>query len=263
MKHPSSTPVPPYFLAVLLCSVPFWLAGARSAWQPIPGVPISATMAVVPGLVAIAFVARIAGRAGAAQWLRTALAAGAPGRRRWVFVGLLVPAAIMSATYVVMLLGGYSLPKPRLDIMESALLLLIFIVPALLEELGWSGYALVGLQRQMSALAASLVIGVIWAAWHYLPLLQAGRTIGWIAWWSVGTIALRVLTTWVFNNSGQSCVAAAAFHASENVSWQAFPNHGSHYDPAVHGLVLVAVSAAVVASFGWKTLSRGTSDLKL
>ena len=37
------------------------------------------------------------------------------------------------------------------------------------EELAWSGFALPRLQARHGALAASLILGVIWASWH-LPL---------------------------------------------------------------------------------------------
>lgn len=37
---------------------------------------------------------------------------------------------------------------------------------------------------------------------HYVPLLQQGRSAGWIAWWSLFTVAHRVLITWIYNNSG-------------------------------------------------------------
>lgn len=243
----------------MLLSAPFWLAGAFSGWEPLPGVPLSAAMVVVPGLVAIAFVVRTAGLSEAIQWLRSTLGMVVPGRRPWLLLAILVPPAIMFASYLLMLVSGDEMPDPELDVVQSALLLLIFVIPALLEEIGWSGFALDRLQQQWSALAASLFIGVIWAAWHFLPLVQAGRTIGWIAWWSVGTVALRILTSWIFNNAGHSTLAAALFHASENAGWQSFPNNGSHYEPAIHALVLVVASGAIVFKFGGKTLERRIS----
>ncbi len=187
---------------------------------------------------------------------KSALTPTVPGHGLWVLVALLVPPAIMFATYIVMHISGYSMPNPELDIVQLPLLL-IFLVPALLEEIDRSSYALDRFQQQMSALAAGLIIGLIWAAWHFFPLLQVERTIGWIAWWSVGTVAIRILITWIFNQSGHSCLAAALFHSSENASWQAFPNQGSHYDPAIHGVVFVVASGTIVVKYGGKTLVPG------
>ncbi len=34
---------------------------------------------------------------------------------------------------------------------------------------------------------------MVWATWHILPLIQADRSLGWIAGWCVFTVAARVL----------------------------------------------------------------------
>jgi membrane protease YdiL (CAAX protease family) len=94
---------------------------------------------------------------------------------RWYAVVLLLPVAlILVAVYMNVLLGA-SAPSaaelgqwPRLFLMFP--LLLIFDGP-LGEEPGWRGYALPRLQAGRSALAASLVLGAIWAFWH-LPKLM-------------------------------------------------------------------------------------------
>ncbi len=79
---------------------------------------------------------------------------------------------------------------------------------------------------------------------------------GWIAWKCLETLAARVLIVWLYNNTGRSLYAAVLFHAVSNVSVSLFPNDGSHYDPAVVG-VLTAVAAGI-ATFLWgaKTLAR-------
>src|SRR5690606_13830659 len=57
--------------------------------------------------------------------------------------------------------------------------------------------------------------------------------------------ALRVLIVWLHRSAGRSVWAAALFHATVNLSFFAFPNGGSHYDPCLAGL-LVALTAALV-----------------
>jgi membrane protease YdiL (CAAX protease family) len=39
---------------------------------------------------------------------------------------------------------------------------------ALVEEFGWTGFALPNLQRQHSALVSALTIGVVWGLWHFM-----------------------------------------------------------------------------------------------
>ncbi|MEV5502850.1 hypothetical protein AB0M50_46350 [Nonomuraea fuscirosea] len=36
-------------------------------------------------------------------------------------------------------------------------------------------------------------MGVVWAVWHWPALLQAHRAMSWIAWWSLATMAARVI----------------------------------------------------------------------
>ena len=75
-----------------------------------------------------------------------------------------------------------------------------------------------------------------------MPLVQAHRSAAWIAWWSLNTVALRVLIVWLYNNTGKSVFAAALFHAFANVSGVTFSNY---YDPRITGLI-VAFAAAIV-----------------
>ena len=148
------------------------------------------------------------------------------------------------------------LPAPHVPIQAALGLFLAFFVGALGEELGWSGYAIDALQERSSALQAAVVLGLAWTAWHGIPLVQAGRTPGWIAWWSLYTVAGRVVLTWLYNNTGKSVFAASLYHAVGNVSWQMFPNHGSHWDPRIVGLVLAGLAALVTVVWGPRTLTR-------
>lgn len=256
MRTSSRQAVTRYVVSVLLLSTPFWVIGGFSDWEPLPGIPVSALMVIVPALAAFGFIARAEGYAAAIQWVKGAFSPTALRRVRWVLIAILLPPATLAATYALMLLGGYAIPKPDLSVVHIVLLLAVFLVPAALEELGWCGFALAKLQQNLSAFGASLVIGVVWAVWHLVPLIQAGRSFVWIGSWFVGTVALRVLITWIFNSSAGSVLLAALFHASVNVSWQSFPIRGSHYDPATHAVVLVIVSGVIVSAFGAKTLTR-------
>jgi hypothetical protein len=89
-------------------------------------------------------------------------------------------------------------------------------------------------------------LGSIWAAFHYAALLEANRSISWIAWWSVGTVATRVIMVWLYNNAGKSVVGAALFHMTGNLAWQLFPIRGSYFDPRINGLITAIVAAVVI-----------------
>ena len=108
----------------------------------------------------------------------------------------------------------------------------------------------------MSALTTSIILGSVGAIWHFVPLTQMGRTPAWVAWWTLGAVALRTLTVWLYNNTGRSLFAAIVFHATFNVDFAVFPNQGSHWDPAVAGVITAFAAAIVTLLWGPKTLAR-------
>jgi membrane protease YdiL (CAAX protease family) len=107
-------------------------------------------------------------------------------------------------TYALMPVLGLPLHAPRFTVLASLAMFVAFVIAALGEELGWSGYVIDRVQARWNALGAALLVGLVWAVWHWVPLMQAHRPIAWIAWWSLGTVALRVLIVWLYNNTGRS-----------------------------------------------------------
>jgi uncharacterized protein len=49
----------------------------------------------------------------------------------------------------------------------------ILVGGPLLEEPGWRGFALPRLQEKFGPLAGTIVLGLLWAAWHYPHYLMA------------------------------------------------------------------------------------------
>jgi len=236
-----------FFLLVFALSVPLWLA----SWADrliLPGLPMSAVMVVCPLAAALILVARQGGATGATALLKRSFDHRRIAAQGWYVPIVLLMPALAALAYGVMRTLDMPLPAPHLRLSLVPGLLLLFFVAGLAEELGWSGYALDPLQNRWGALRASLILGAVGAAWHIVPLLQAGRAPAWIAWWSLWTVATRILHTWLFNNTGKSVFGAALFHAMSNVSWQMFPNQGSHYDPRVSGIIAAAVALVVIAT---------------
>jgi membrane protease YdiL (CAAX protease family) len=127
------------------------------------------------------------------------------------------------------------------------------------EEMGWRGFALPRLQATMSALRASFVVTVAWAAWH-LPLfafspglsnLGLGGTVGWLISLALGSILL----TWLFNSSGGSVAAVAFFHACLDVFMTA---SASPQLVNVMGALLTVGALTLIPLFGGQHLANRT-----
>ncbi len=245
-----SAPNPIRFFGLLfLLSMPFWLFGALAGGELLPGLPVSAFMAVCPTVAAGLLVWRAGGLADLKTFLRSA--GDCLRMRPWAwFVALATMPIVMILSGAMLLVMGQTLPAPQISPVQTLTLLAVFFVAATAEELGWTGYATRPLVKAHGLIVASLLIGVVSAVWHVIPLLQVDRSWGWIAWWALGTLARRTIIVWLYVRGGQSVFSASLFHAMSNVSWMLFPVLGSHYDPVSTALVLVILTAFLIVPSG-------------
>ena len=250
-----------FFLLVFALAIPFWLIGF-SGVQMLPGLPVSALMFVCPAIAASILMHRENKAASVIDLLKRSFDYKRIGAKVWYAPVILLIPGVTVLTYELMRLMGMPLPTPRFPVLAALAMFFVFFIAALGEELGWSGYVIDPMQARWSALGAGILLGVIWAVWHWVPLMQAHRSPTWIAWWSLGTVASRVLIVWLYNNTGKSVFAAALYHGIINLSWQLFPNHGSHWDPRISGLITVFAAAIVTVVWGPRTLARHRSASK-
>jgi uncharacterized protein len=249
------------FLLLFAFTIPFWALGALSERQLLPALPVSALAVVCPILAAAVLVYRQDGIPGVTALLKRSFDFGRMGFKFWLLPMLLIEPVIKALSFIVMRLTGMNVPLPANPPIAGQLLLLIFFIAGLGEELGWMGYAADPLQEQFGALKASLILGSAWAVWHFIPLLEAHRSLDWIAWWTLGTLASRVIIVWLYNNTGRSVFVAAFFHATINYTWQIFPVQGSFFDPRIDGLITAAVALIVVLAWGPRTMTGRKSAL--
>ena len=50
------------------------------------------------------------------------------------------------------------------------------LVGGLVEELGWTGFAIPRLRARFSVLATGVIVGVVWGVWHMLQMWWVGST---------------------------------------------------------------------------------------
>ena len=248
-----------YIVLTFALSLPFWVVGGLTRLQLLPALPVSALGFVCPLGAAAILVYRENGRVGVATLLKRSFDLARVKAKIWFVPTILLMPCIMVVSYGAMRLMGVYLPDPQFSLVTALTLFGIFFIAALGEELGWSGYAIDPLQDRFGALWAALLLGVVWAVWHFIPLLQAQRPLVFIAWWSLGTVASRIIITWLYNNTGRSVFVAALFHAMINLTWQLFPIDGSFYDPRVTGVITAVVAVVVVIMSGPRTFVRGRS----
>jgi membrane protease YdiL (CAAX protease family) len=244
-----------FFLLVFALSIPFWLAGAMSDLQLMPGLSVSALMAFCPIAAALILVHRERGSAGVTELLKRSFDFKRIRSKRWYIPVLFLFAGVNVAVYGLMRWLDMPLPAPQILVPVAALMFLAFFVLALGEELGWSGYITGPMQKRWNALQTGLLLGLVGVLWHLPALLLMHRSPAWIAWWCLWAVAARIFIVWIYNNTGQSVFAVALFHATLNLSYVLFPVNGSYFDMGLGGSVM-ALTAAVVACVWGPTLTR-------
>ena len=192
----------------------------------------------------------------------------------WYLLALFGPGLLMLAALGLHVALGGTLPLSPLSVLWSALpyappsvpwlaLPLVFVMTLLAlcfsavgEEVGWRAFALPGLQTCFGALWASLILGVIWAAWH----VTFSQVPAHLPWWLflLGTLALSILCTWLYNSTGRSLLLVALFHGAIN-TWAVLlpiaPTFAGDLRPAALFVGLLWVCAFVVVLIAGPTLS--------
>lgn len=147
---------------------------------------------------------------------------------------------------------------------------ILFGVPAgLLEEIGWMGFAFPKMRAQSNALAASILLGMLWSVWHvpvidYLGTATPHRNY-WLAFFlafAAAMTAMRVLIAWIYSNT-RSVLLAQPMHISSTGSLVIFsaPRVTAGQEVMWYGIyagALWVVVAIVVKIFG-KNLTWPTS----
>ena len=205
---------------------------------------IPAPPAELPHLMPYVVLALMAGPS-AACLLLTAHLTGRAGLRelglsllRWRVAARWYALALLSApllTTGVLLLFSLRSPQflPRIVTAHNKLSLILLSVLALpfgglLEELGWTGFAIPRLQSRYSVIGTGLVVGVLWGFWHfpvniwYSSGISGGLNLTLFAtlYFLTGTAQLtayRILMVWVYDRT-QSLLIATLMHGSLIVS---------------------------------------------
>ncbi len=100
----------------------------------------------------------------------------------------------------------------------------------LFEEPGWRGFALPRMQTAMGPLAATLLLGALWAGWHLPQFLvpewtaeNGGSDATTAVLFFAMVVAITPLMTWVFNRTKGSLFLAMLTHSSINASLAMLP----------------------------------------
>ncbi len=148
-------------------------------------------------------------------------------RALWWVVILVLPFSIQAVAHFLPLLRHERVPASYVSSVWTFLTiaLMVTLLGGGQEEPGWRGYALDRIQARFNALISSLILGAFWACWHlplrYMPGTSQGSTP--FVPFLVVCMALSVILTWIYNNTGKSMVAVILAHGMVNAAHPLFP----------------------------------------
>ena len=132
--------------------------------------------------------------------------------------------------------------------------ILILVLAASFEELGWRGYAIESLNNAFNYFWATAIFGVLWSLWHlpmfFIPdsyqaeLLQEDFLL--VANFFISIVPLAFIISWFCKKNSGSILGAVLIHFIINVTQEFFLV--SPYTKCIQTLIVIAIAVAFVAA---------------
>ena len=243
-----------FFGLVFIISLPFYFLASLVPDEM--AMFMGLTLALAPISAALILVFRENGVDGAKRLLKRSFDYKRITNKLWYIpIFFLFPILFLFALGL-MIFMGIPLPDPITPVLAVPVAFLAFFLFALFEEVGWMGYAFDPMQERWRALIASLILGIIWAAWHIPLYIFAGLDPLWIAGQLISLIGIRTLIVWIYNNTGKSVFAAILFHAVYNVCTIMITSFYTSLGHLVTSIFIIFTAVMVVFLWGPETLAQ-------
>ncbi len=181
---------------------------------------------------------------------------------RWYSLALLtVPLLVLLILFLLSLWSPTYLPAIVTSDNRPSLVIMGIVVGlffgGILEELGWTGFAIPKLRARRAVLATGLIVGFLWGLWHVLPTYWgSGNPSGALSLtlllppcvFYVGVLpAYRVLMVWVYDHT-ESLLVNMLMHTSITASTLFILAPGvTGWALAMYYLILTAIMWGIVA----------------
>lgn len=201
-----------------------------------------------PMVAAYLVIRATAGTAGVRAW-RAKLGLWRVGVA-WYVVAFVLPETLSAANAALSVAVGARADVGHLPVDGLKLALFVTVVG---EEMGWRGWLLPRLLERFQPLAASLLLGLIWAGWHLPTFVIPGTSQSHfpLPAYVLYVCALSVVFTWLYSKTRGSAFYATVFHGCVNtfLIWN-FAASNVLRD-WLTALVWAVAALVVVATAGW------------
>lgn len=130
--------------------------------------------------------------------------------------------------------------------------LLLLLLAASFEELGWRGYAFDSLQSRYTYFTASLLFSILWSLWHF-PLLFVNDSYQYEifhenVWFAVNffvsIVPMGIIISWICIKNRKSILAAILFHFIINISQEIL--NITQMTKCIQTVVLLGIAVVII-----------------
>ncbi|MCE5251611.1 CPBP family intramembrane metalloprotease [bacterium] len=221
-----------YFVMTFVATFSFWFAGAYLSFNDeknglytllmLPGL-------MAPFLIALAMIFKSNNSELKRDYVNRLINIRLIQPRMLPVFMLLLPFSVLLSILISLPLGGsvsqFQLAEDFSFSYGFVPVLLVLLLAASFEELGWRGYAFDSLQSRFTYFKASIVFSILWSFWHF-PLLFVKNSYQYEIfqqniWYAVnfyaGIIPMGVIISWICIKNRKSVLAAILFHFITNM----------------------------------------------
>ena len=167
----------------------------------------------------------------------------------------MMPISILVSVALSILLGGSVLQlhfAKGFSFSGFIPVLLLLMLAAIFEELGWRGYAFDSLQSRYTYFKATIIFSILWSLWHF-PLIFVQNTYQYEIvrqnmWFGVnffaGIIPMGIIISWICIKNNKSIFAAIVFHFITNISQEMLAI--TQFTKCIQTFVLAVIAVVII-----------------
>jgi len=250
-----------YFLTTLLATYAFWFAGAYVSFQEEISHLVMLFMfagGMAPAIVAVVMIGRSKNTALKKDFLHRLID---PRLIQWKMMPailLIMPLSVLASVVLSIPLGEsmsqFQFAEEFSFSSDFIPAMLMFLVIAVFEEVGWMGYGFDSLHSRYNLFTAVFIFGVLWSLWH-VPLIfvndsyqyQIIHQSPWLGVnFFVSLIPMGMIISWICIKNNRSVLAAILFHFFVNMCQEVLAI--SQTTKCIETAVLAVVAVVIVLS---------------
>jgi hypothetical protein len=245
-----------YFSYIFVFTTFFWLLGAYFSFKPDSGFYVLFLLLglAVPFVTAVVFLYKNEGLK--QKFFQKFTNFDEINSATLPIFFLLMPFSVILSIAISLLFGGsfeqFNISENFSFSTGAIPVLLLLLLAATFEELGWRGYGFESLEERFNFFYACLVFSFLWSAWH-LPLSFVNNSYQYEVFqenilhglnFYLSIIPLGFIISWIWVKNGRNIPLAVAFHYIINLSQEAFEI--TQTTKMIQTVVLTAVVALIV-----------------